>query len=172
MQNNSNVMLKKGHFNWLIYFCYAIVLLHNSTPHCHKPNANNQVSEDAHVHHEHSHEEDHSHQHTHEEITFAASYLDLVNLLLNHHHSDDIEHEDDYFKILKSQDNLIEYIAGDYDDDDNKDYVLLNYFTFGFYQKNLNNYKHFTAPKSPPQKVILSGRSFGSSQLRAPPVLV
>jgi hypothetical protein len=153
-------MLKKGYFNWLIYLCYAIVLLHNSTPHCHS-----QADES----HEHKEVGEHHHEHHH-----AATAFHWLNQLFDHH-NETISGEEDVFEWLEvEQSNTFDCFSVDNDDDSNNDDDSSNNcLTFEFCTKFQRNYKLYSAPKKYFPKVLFrQNRNAGSSQLRAPPVLV
>jgi hypothetical protein len=148
------IMLKKGYFNWLIYLCYAIVLLHNSTPHCHS-----QADES----HEHKEVGEHHHEHHH-----AVTAFDWLNQLFDHH-NETISGEEDVFEWLEGNNSVV---SADICPDSPNDFlftlpVLLSLtYTVQYYPRP----EHL--PKISETIFLRRPRHCNSSSLRAPPVFV
>jgi hypothetical protein len=147
-------MLKKGYFNWLIYICYAIVLLHNSTPHCHSQVVDN-----------HGHHETGDHHHEHHEADLA---FDWINQLFDHH-NESISGEKDLFEWLQGDSNIV---IADICTELPNDFLIIPPVLFEY--STLVRYFHRSGHliKIPENIFLRRPRHCNSASLRAPPVLV
>jgi len=146
-------MLKKGYFNWLVYLCYAIVLLHNSTPHCHSQSHENNEHKEVEPHHEHYH---------------APLVFDWLNQLFDHH-TETISGEEDVFEWLEGNNSVFSAdVCPNIPDD----------FLFALPTLFRTPYTVQYYPRPENQPTISEGiflrrlRHCSGSSLRAPPIFV